>query len=494
MKAFISKILILIILIVNITSCKDFLNVEPESVFTDNIIGGENNGDGTKYTTKQEMDLLLGGLYSGLKTTISNYYNLDLPMLTDVRSDNAYSGSIEGWALELDNFKVTPSNVVTSRSWSEHLSMVSMANVIINNVDSIPDPAMTQALKILYKAEAKILRGMMYFDLVRLYGPVPLVLKETPNITSENISTIYPLLYPSRESEDKIYEQIIADLEEGSMNGPEPYASGDKFKLTKAFANGLLAKVYATIDNKNWTKVSTYCDKAIAVGYSLLPDYESLWNNGSKNTNESIFEITYSSDSPNWGYMMFSGTDWRKFCTPSHDLEAAFMAEGEKGDLIRKNSSITIDACSWSDFWPATSYRFMNKMRNNVSSWIVMRLADILLLKAEALIELNDLAGASAIINSVRGRVNLPGLTEADKASKESMRLAVERERRLELAFEGQRWFDLIRTGRAIAVMRNCPNSKGQLTYAGIKEWMLILPVPQGDRDVNPNLDQNLGY
>lgn len=476
-----------------LTGCSDFLDVEPESVFTDLIIGEQDEG-APKYSTKQDMDLLLADIYAGFRSTISNFYNLDLPMLTDVRSDNAYAGSIEGWALELDNFSISPSNTVTSRSWGEHYAMIGKANVIIDNIDAIADPEMTSDLKKRYKAEAKILRGMMYFDLVRMYGAVPLVLQETPDITSDNISEIYPLLYPSRAEVAQVYGQIVEDLEEGALNGPEASPSGDKFKLTRAFACGLLAKVHATMPEKDWSKVDSYCDDVIAVGYDLADNYEDLWSAGSQNTIESIFEISYSNELSNWGYDMFLGTAWRKFCTPTHDLEAAFMSEGEEGDLIRKNASIKVEACTWDNWWPASSYRFMNKLRTKTNSWIVMRLADILLLKAEARVELDDLSGAAGLVEQVRSRVGLPALTAADKASKESMRRAIERERRLELAFEGHRWFDLLRTGRALEVMRAWPDQNGVQSLSGIEEWMLLLPVPQSERDANSNLDQNPGY
>lgn len=483
-----------LIAVCGLSACSGYLDVEPESVYTELIIGESNESGETRYTTKQDMDLLLANMYTGFRSTISNLYNLDLPMMTDVRSDNAYSGSIEGWALELDNFKVTPANTVTSRSWKEHYAMIGKANVIIDNVDAIADPAMTEELKETYKAEAKILRGMMYFNLVRMYGDVPLVLKETPDITSDNVDEIYPLLYPYREESSRVYQQIVSDLENGALYGPVSYASGDKFKLTRAFASGLLAKVYATVPEKDWQKVKDYCDDVMEVGYRLADNYDDLWKAGSKNTVESIFEISYSNDTPNWGYDMFLGTAWRKFCTPTQDLEEAFMQEGENGDIVRRNASIAVSGCTWENWWPSDSYRFMNKLRTKTNSWIVMRLADIILLKAEALIELNDLTGAATLVNRVRGRVGLPSLTASDMASKESMRLAVERERRLELAFEGHRWYDLVRTGRVMSVIRSWKDHNGEQALAHIQEWMILLPVPQTERDSNPNLTQNEGY
>lgn len=489
MKTYNLKWILLCVLFACFSSCSDYLDVKPESVFTEETVENPDE-NGSRYNTKQDMDLLMGGIYSGFKGTLSNTYNLDMLMLIDARSDNAYSGSIEGWALELDNFNVNPNNAVTARGWGQYFSMIGHANLIIDNVDEITDPAMTADLKTLYKAEAMILRGMMYFDLVRLYGDVPLILQETPDITAENIEEVYPLLYPERADKELIYEQIIEDLEFGAQNGPIPTAQ-DKFKLTRGFANGLLAKVYATMENKDWDRVITYCDNALDYGYDLIDNYENLWIPGNRNTAESIFEITHTSDAPNWGWSMFTGTDWRKFCTPSHDLENAFDSQD---DALRKNAAIVIAACSWDNFWPASEYRFAYKIRNNTSSIILMRAADILLLKAEALIETNQLEQAVTIINRIRDRVELVPLSAQSASSQASLRQAVYLERRLELAMEGHRWFDLIRTGQAIETMRNCPDSKGQFSYAHIEEWMLLYPVPQTERDQNPNLTQNEGY
>lgn len=489
MKRYNLKWLLPCVLFACCCSCSDYLDVKPESVFTEKTVENQ-DGSGAKYNTKQDMDLLMGGIYSGFKSTLSNAYNLDMLMLTDVRSDNAYSGSIEGWALELDNFNVSPNNAVTARGWGQYFSMIGHANLIIDNVDAVTDPAMTADLKLSYKAEAMILRGMMYFELVRHYGNVPLILQETPDITAERIEEIYPLLYPERVDKELVYEQIIRDLEYGAQNGPIP-TSQDKFKLTRGFANGLLAKVYATMNDKDWDKTLIYCNNTLDYGYELIDNYENLWVPGNRNTIESIFEITHTSDSPNWGWSMFTGTDWRKFCTPSHDLENAFDSQG---DVIRKNAAIVIAACTWDNFWPANQYRFSNKIRNNTSSIILMRAADILLLKAEALIETNQLGQAVAIINQVRDRVGLAPLSTQSSSNQASLRQAVELERRLELALEGHRWFDLIRTGRAIETMKECRDSKGESSYAHIDEWMLLYPVPQTERDQNPNLTQNEGY
>jgi starch-binding outer membrane protein, SusD/RagB family len=166
--------------------------------------------------------------------------------------------------------------------------------------------------------------------------------------------------------------------------------------------------------------------------------------------------------------------------------------------MIRKNSSIIYQDVTgiWSDaHWPANNYPFINKWRKftegNDQNYIFIRLADIMLLKAEALNELGDVAGAAALVNQIRNRVNLPNTTAA---SQDDMRLAIEKERRLELAFEAQRWFDLKRNGRAIEVINNATGEDGSNLGYNLTESRLIWPIPQEELDKNAQLVQNPGY
>jgi starch-binding outer membrane protein, SusD/RagB family len=126
-------------------------------------------------------------------------------------------------------------------------------------------------------------------------------------------------------------------------------------------------------------------------------------------------------------------------------------------------------------------------MRN----YIFIRLADILLLKAEAMNELGDPSGAAALVNQIRARVSLAATTASSQAD---LRLAIEKERRLELAFEGHRWFDLKRTGRAIEVINNAKGVNGASLFYNLTTERLVWPIPQAELDKNINLRQNAGY
>lgn len=275
-----------------------------------------------------------------------------------------------------------------------------------------------------------------------------------------------------------------------------PTAPNKGFATTGA-ANAMLAKVYATLAPQDWAKVNQYCDAVIAGGYSLLPDYDQLWSNANENSAESIFEINYTGGASdgNWGTKIFRGLDWKKFNLPSNDLIAAFDAEG---DVIRKAASIAFEDVTgkWSDeHYPQNHYPFINKWRNyqegSDQNYIFIRLADILLLKAEALNELGDQAGAAAIVNQIRDRVNLDPTSASSQAD---LRLAIEKERRLELAFEAHRWFDLKRTGRLAEVMSKAIDHTGQPIGYVVTPQKMVWPIPQAELDKNTKLVQNEGY
>jgi hypothetical protein len=233
----------------------------------------------------------------------------------------------------------------------------------------------------------------------------------------------------------------------------------------------------------------------IALGYSLLPVYDQLWDGAHENSAESIFELNFDSwdTGGNWGTSMFFGTDWKKFCNPSNDMIRAYQ---NAHDSIRMKSTLTFANVNgkWSDTrLSLDSFPFFYKMRKSDGSQniILYRLADVLLLKAEALNEQGDVADANDIVTEIRTRAKLNALTVTDQSN---MRLAIESERRLELAFEGQRWYDLVRTDRAIPVMEAVTDGKGVNLGYHLTEKKLLWPIPQSEMDQNPNLTQNEGY
>lgn len=470
-----------------LTSCEDFLDLKPVS---QGVAVNNQSSDSIVYSNAEEAEAALAGVYSEFR---NEYWELDYFVNGDAQSDDAYAGADNPANFQIDEMRIDAINSNVSRDWAYLYSTIGKANEVINNVDAVTD--LSAARKAEIKGEASFIRAFHYFQLVRLWGDVPLQLQEIKTVSVEILPEIYPIMFPARAPQSEVYAQIISDLELAATTAP--VSASNKGYVTKGAADAMLAKVYATIEPHNWDKVLEYCDKVINGPYSLLDNYDDLWNNTAENTAESIFEINYegTSSSGNWGVSMFQGTDWKKFNTPSNDLIAAFDAEG---DEIRKNASITFSNVSgkWTDpYWPSDNFPFANKYRNLTSpspqNYIFIRLADIILLKAEALNEKGNVADAAELVNLIRSRVDL---SDTPANTYEAMKLAIEKERRLELAFEGHRWFDLKRTGRAIEVMSNVKGPDGEALNYPINENRLWWPIPQSELDNNTKLVQNPGY
>ena len=467
------------------TSCDDFLDLKPIS---NNILISNEASDSILYKTADEAETALAGVYGDFR---NEYFELDYYIIGDAQSDDAYAGADNQNMFQVDDYNINALNGLVDRDYGYLYGMIGKANLVINNVMTCPDPDLTATRKTEILGEASFIRAFCYFQAVQLWGDIPLQLEEVTTVSAELLPEIYPMLWPSRKPVDSVYAQIIFDLET-ALAYVKPTAPNKGFATTGA-VNAVLAKVYATIQPHDYNKVIQYCDAIINGPYSLLPDYESLWGTD-ENTAESIFEINYegTSTNANWGTTMFRGSDWKKFNVPSNDLVKAF---DDEGDMIRKNASILFLEAGFPDtHWPIDNYPFVNKWRQYVSpspqNYIFIRLADIILLKAEALNELGDVSGAAQLVNQIRSRV---GLAETQASDQASMRLAIEKERRLELAFEGIRWFDLKRTGRAIEVINNAKDENGSTMY-NLTENRLVWPIPQNELDLNPNLVQNPGY
>lgn len=471
------------------TSCQDFLEIDPVS---QGVAVSNTSADSVLYKSASELEAALAGVYADFK---NEYYQLDYFVNGDAQSDDAYAGGDNPANFQIDDLKLDATNTNVSRDWGYLYATIGKANAVINNAGAVSDPALSSQRKSEIIGEASFIRAFMYFQLVQLWGAVPLQLKEVKTISASNLPDIYPIIFPGRNTAEEVYTQILADLQ--TAQPLVRTTASHKGFVTTGAVNALLAKVYATLPTKDWNKVKQYCDAVIAGGYSLLPTYDQLWNNSQENSAEAIFEINYNGGSSdgNWGTKIFRGLDWKKFNLPSNDLLKAFDQEG---DVIRKNASVIFLDVSgrWSDpHYPQTKYPFINKYRKfqegSDQNYIFLRLADILLLKAEALNELGDQSGAAALVNQIRKRAKLgdtPATSQAD------LRLAIEKERRLELAFEGHRWYDLKRTGRAIPVMNAATGVTDVKIGYNLTPERLVWPIPQAELDKNTKLIQNPGY
>jgi starch-binding outer membrane protein, SusD/RagB family len=481
------------------------LNYDPISDYSELTFGNETGSSGTKYQTKAEMQQQYDNIYKSIQDAQESWY-MDMLVFAETHADNAYSGGTDAELVQLESNKQDGTNKNIERDWTSFLGYIVSANRVICNVDSVPDNTLTDAERKQWKAEASIWRAWVLFDMTRLWGEVPVVTQETPNITATNVKDMYPILFPARNSVEDVYKQIISDLQYGLQYAPNVDAT-NKFKLTKSVAKTLLAKVYAEAPARDYAKVIEYCESIKKDGFSLVANYSDLFSvNDTKtdvnfrNTSESIFEVVYPLGSGSWVTWMFgidqcdpsSTYNWAKWITPSRDLIQAYENEG---DNVRMNEAIVWGQPSWSIHYPSDHYPFMYKTRSKYNSILKFRLADVLLLEAEAYAAQGNLASAADLVDQIRVRAKLAKLDASAKSSKDNMVNSVLKERRLELAFEGQRWFDLVRTGKIYEVM-NSLNSRdsGRKKMATFTENSLLMPIPQTQIDSNPNLTQNKGY
>lgn len=496
-----------ILLLLGTAACS--LDQDPVSEFSEVILGSnDDSGDRIKYKTRAEMLTQYESMYNAFKN--QEHWYLDYLMINEVRSDNAYAGTTGAEVVPFENNSLDGGNSVITRDWNNYLADIARANTIIENIDLVPDAAFSAAERAQWKAEAKIFRAMVMLEMVRFWGNFPVITREAGDITAENVTEVYPLYFPSQNTPEEAYQQIALDLTTAVPHAPET-SSSDKTILTKAVARALLAKAFAERPIQDYDKVIAYCDSVIADGFSLVNDYSLLFGMNeagtdvkARNTSESILEAQFFTGGGNWVTWMFgrdllnwnSQFSWAKWVTPSRDLINAFQAEN---DNIRYSESIVFYQAGWSNYYPADNYAFMYKCRSANNSIIRLRLADILLLKAEALSWKGGAANLSAaadIVDQIRDRVNLPALPASVRSSQDQMVDAVLNERRLELAFEGQRLFDLIRNGKLQETM-NTLNSRDtgrlpqQRSYTADSE---LLPIPQTVLDENTNLVQNPGY
>ena len=469
------------------SSCSDFLEQNPQTDLSENDF----------YKTADDILSAVNGAYSSLQEgdIYGNWY-----VFGEIPSDNTrnqLSGSVTTQN-EFDQFYIDTQNSMIANFWKAAYKVINRTNTILGRIDGIE---INTELANRYKLECKFIRALMYFNLVRVYGDVPLVLKEI------SISESYDIL---REPKENVYNQIIADLKE-AQDLPVSYSTAEDGRATQGAAKALLANVYMTLHK--YAEAETILAEIINSGrYSLLENtpgslnidgYKNVFSPVNHNSKEGIFEIqflkggygegsnyanNFAPENSGTNVVAVGGTGGNNI--PEMDIYNAY----EEGDLRRDFSmSLGYYDNRKNNEWVESRYvcKFMDgPYQNNDASnnYPVIRYADVILMYAEALNQNGKTAEACKYLNMTRRRgfgyqtteTSPVDLQTTDKAQ---FALMVEQERRVELAFENHRWFDLIRTGRAVEVMR----SKG----FSLNETNLICPIPQKQIVVNPKLTQN---
>jgi tetratricopeptide (TPR) repeat protein len=487
------KIFSLIILVMFLFSCSDeFLNKQPEDTLS----------TGTYYNNPGEIKTGLVACYKNLQ---SIYNQGDLPLIIELMSDD---GKDFTWSGVWHIFQKT-NNDSQGNIWNNSFKMIVNCNTIIDIIDKFkPTSAADEALVKAYQGEACFLRALGYFNLVRIYGDVPKVVApfSDPNSAFGIGRTPVADIYNS---------VIIPDLEYAIANC---YKKGDaalkneEARASKAAALTILGKVYLTINNpaKAAETLKQLIVDKVGGTCSLLPDYKSIFATNNKFNAESIFEVNFNvaAGQPSYWFKWMGVDIGKRLSAPSsnqllveHNLMRDFVNSKE---LTRYVATIDSGKCpgdtppiqAWAcKLSPAASAvkNYVNTGSDN--NYMVTRYADALLMYSEALMLTGQKAEAVTYFNQVRARVRPANLiTEADLDIDQILH-----ERRMELAFEGHRYFDLVRTGKAIPVITKALMTKvdydDKIYISGsIPEYQLILPIPVGEIQKDPTLTQNKGY
>ena len=446
------------------------------------------------YKTAQDAEAGLAGAYNSL---YQQFYIWDYMTNGDVWADNCYAGGNNPDNFGIDNFALTALNGNVTRDWQGLYDGIANANAVTDNVPAINDPVWngtTRKAQIL--AEAKFLRSLHYFYLVTTYGDVPLVITNNGNV------------YPFRAPAAAVYAQIEQDLISADSSLLAAGSGNPNIgRATQGAAEGLLAKVYA--QQGKYDSCLIYCNKVLAnTYYSLVPNYANLFDGNHPNTVESLFEIQHGtvSGTTNYGPELLlpyslTGDNYAKFNECTNDLIKAYRTAG---DSVRLQASVYFSLPEDTIAIPppytaATSpvpYAYKWKQAdgyNSPDNEILIRLADIILLKAEALNNTGQTAQAIPLVNQIRARVNLPATTATTQTD---LATAILNERRLELALEGWRWTDLLRFGTqyTINLMNSQVDPSGNPLNYNVTQNKLLFPVPQSEMDLDQNLTQNPGY
>ena len=480
------------------------LDIAPISDPSELTEGGKNDTATVILKDKAAADNQLKAIYE-LYRTRQEHAHLDYVILGEAHADNAYGGTTGTETTPLEVNSVDASNGNFSRDWNRYLEDIAKANVLINGAEQLlKKGAINDAEYRLYKAQGELFRAQMMFRLARIWGSFPVITSIAKTITSNNIEEVWP----AYSTQEECYKQIISDLEYAAQNAPD-FDSADRTRLTKPVALAFLAKVYAEKPVQDYDKVIQYAEQVRNTpGIALEPSFSTLWGWNpvthdcvKRNTSEGIQEIHWSQGASNWESWMYGrclenynqSFTWAKWVTPSRDLIKDFHNEG---DTARFNQTVVYYSCTWSNYYPAANYPFMYKLRSGYNNEYVVRLADIILLEAEAYAFKGNLSKSAELVNIIRHRAKLPDLTADKTATKDAMIEAVLHERRLELAMEGERWFDLCRYGKVEQYM-NTINSRDEGRLQQKKAFdknSYLFPIPQTALDQNPNLIQNPGY
>ena len=399
----------------------------------------------------------LAGAYDGLRGGEEFYYAAEFITLGDLSADNVVSVGISASFNFADENELRANNGVVDGMWADMYDALNRVNVIIEQVPLVTDLEEVEKNQIL--GEAHAIRALNLHNLTKYWGDVPM-----PLVSPESVEEAAQI---TRTPAAEVYAQIRSDLSEAETLVTE---TGPATRVTTGFVDALQARV--ALYEEDWATAVAEADEVLAQGYTLAEDFTSLFDAEGTDTPEDILKLIFTAEQFMWhGYYYTSGDlGGDGSVGPSQKLIDLY----DPAD-VRGTWSISGDTEG-----EASGLKFPTTI--GAEDFHVIRLAEVLLIKAEALARQNDLVGAVDAYNPIRARAGLPEHTLGNEVSTQADVLAeIDLQRQLELAFEGDRWPDLVRTGRAVEVL-------------GIPEFQTLYPIPQTEIDVAPGITQNPGY
>ena len=447
------------------TSCGDsFFDLEPASSVTIDKV----------YKTASDYNVAVIGCYAKLQSQVNFYTEC-----CEYRSDNLSLGAPTAGTqdrYDIDHFTEKPSNGILSSYWANFNNNVYRCNLLLDQIDGAN---FAENLKKQYKGEAMFIRALNYFNMYRIWGGVP---------ATKHVVSAAEALKVARYSDEQMFDLIAGDLKEIVDNNylPETYSSADMGRATSGAAKALLGKVYLTFHK--WTEAKDILSQLIGK-YQLVSPIAQVFNVDNKNNNEIIFAVHFNKEIEGEGHSYwYNLTNASDDTNQTSSLLNTFPTGDTRKDLI---TYVQVEK----------NVRLMNKFYDTKSptfktvgnDQILLRYADVLLMYAEALNEIQYDASEGSLalkyLNAVRQRAGISNLTVKQLPTQEKFRKGILIERQREFPYEGQRWFDLVRMGFAKSVMAE--------NGVEIKDYQLLFPIPQQEIEKVGNksiLWQNPGY
>ncbi|SFW20068.1 Starch-binding associating with outer membrane [Sinomicrobium oceani] len=458
------NIYLLMLITLWMTSCSNELEQSPNTTKVADLF----------YANETELEEAVQAVYATLQFT--GNFNTAMPAMGELPGEDAYDetpandGGVYG---QLDDYNVIAQNGLIADIWEDHYKGIQRANIVIDRIADIPYE--DDAVKNSRIGEMKFIRALYYFDLVRIFGDVPLIIEEVTD----------PQQYFGQERTvvNEVYTQIITDLEEAIELLPRR-TEGNKMRVVKTAAETLLAKVHLTLEN--YTEAKALLIEVINSGDHDLRPVSEVFSPDNELNKEIIFAVQFAS-----GINSNSeGSDAYRMFNPTGRVVGNLT--GTKGHGVLKADFYTLyqDSDARKDVYVGvleSGLAYSNKIAvpstvvdDAESDWVVLRYADVLLMLAEIENITDNQNEAISYLNQIRNRAGIGDYSGS--SNRASVFEEIDLQRRLELVWEGHRWFDLLRQGRTGEVLGITDQNK------------LLIPLPASQIAADPALKQNPGY